>query len=101
MKTAYKLFRVRKNGSIGSLFIDRRTYLPLGVWMQAQSWPTKGFALRPGWHATEVPHAPHLSLKGRIWCEVDIEDYEVVIRPAMQGGIWYLAERMMIVGPVQ
>ena len=93
---AYKLFRVRRNGSIGSLFIDRRTYLPFGVWLRAECHPTKGFALRPFWHATAEPHAPHLSMKGRAWYKVEILDFTPQSRPKSQGGIWFLAEQMKI-----
>ena len=101
MKTVYKLFRVRKDSSLGSLFIDRRTILPLGIWLRAESHPTKGFALRPFWHCTDVPHAPHLSMKGRAWHEVEIENFEAYERPAKQGGIWYLADRIRILGLVR
>jgi hypothetical protein len=31
--------------------------------MNAESHPTKGFALRPFWHCTSTPSAPHLSEK--------------------------------------
>lgn len=93
---AFKLFRIRKDGSLGSLFIDRRTFLPEGVWLKAESHPTKGFALRPGWHATAEPHAPHLSMKGRAWFKVEIDDFTAETRPASQGGIWFLAGQMKI-----
>lgn len=58
--TAYKLFRVRKDGTIGPLFINRKLVVVPGQWMEAESHPTKGFALRPGWHCTLAPVAPHL-----------------------------------------
>lgn len=48
--TAYKLFRVGKDGTIGPLFINRKLVVVPGQWMEAESHPTKGFALRPGWH---------------------------------------------------
>jgi hypothetical protein len=56
----YKLFRQLKNGDITPLFINK-TKLPFNEWMNAESHPTKVFALRPFWHCTSTPSAPHLS----------------------------------------
>lgn len=97
---AYKLFRVRKNGTIGSLFINRKAILPIGEWVEAKPYKTKGFAFRPGWHCTKKPHAPHLGMEGRAWYKVEIETYTEHIRPKNQGGMWYLAHRMKILEKV-
>lgn len=97
---AYKLFRVKANGAITPLFINKTKELPLGEWMDAEDHPTNGFAHRPGWHCTQHPKAPHLSEKGRAWYRVEIDGYEIHQRPRAQGGIWFLAERMRIVEPV-
>jgi len=96
MILGYKLFRVRKDGSIGSLFIDRRAILPCGAWLKARRIPTKGFAVRPGWHATARPVAPHLSKRGRRWFKVELHGVTQVERPKSQGGAWYLAKWMKI-----
>lgn len=93
---AYKLFRQRKDGSLGSLFINRRRKIPVGQWLEAESFPTKGFKVRPGWHVTMRPQAPHLSMKGRVWRKVEIADYTKVVRPESQGGVWMLANMMMV-----
>ena len=93
---AYKLFRLLKDGQIAPLFINKRLRLQENVWYQAESHPTKGFALRPGWHVTSKPHAPHLSMKGRVWRKVEIEDFVEFIRPASQGGKWFLAKKMRV-----
>ena len=93
---AYKLFRKLKSGKITSLFINKTRALPFGEWLQAENHPTKGYANRPFWHATESPHAPHLSENGRIWIQVEIEDFEIVDRPQNQGGRWYLANRIKL-----
>lgn len=95
---AYKLLRVRKDGSIGPLFINRKQRMPIGATLQAEDHPTKGYAHRPGWHCTSKPIAPHLSLKGRTWYVVEIEDYQEIIRPKSQGGLWYLAKKMKVIG---
>lgn len=87
----WKLFRVRRDGSLGSLFINRNAVLPVGVWMQAGDHPTKGYAHRPYWHAGQEPNAPHLSLTGRIWLQVELRDVKKFIRPICQGGVWFLA----------
>lgn len=93
---AYKLLSLRRDGSIGPLFINRRLRIPLGVELHAECHPTKGFAVRPGWHCTKDPVAPHLSKKGRVWCRVRIEDYYPFQRPQQQGGTWYLANKMTV-----
>lgn len=95
---AYKLFRLRKDGTLGPLFINARQRVPMGEWLEAEDHPTKGFAHRPGWHATLLPIAPHLSEKGRVWCQVElggsVRRFE---RPESQGGTWVLAERLRVV----
>ena len=78
---AYKLLKIRKDGSIGSLFIDKRIRRPIGEWMIAENHPTKGFAHRPYFHCTSKPTAPHLSENGRKWFTVDIEEFEIMERP--------------------
>lgn len=97
---AYKLFRQRADGSLGSLFIDARARLPVGKWIRAQENPTKGFALRKGWHCLPKPEAPHLSEKGRQWWKVDVKGVETLTRPHAQGCIWYIAKQMKILEPV-
>jgi len=92
----YKLFKLRKNGTIGPLFINSRQIIPIGTWLQAEDHPTKGFAHRPGWHTSIEPIAPHLSPKGRIWAKVEIEDVKEWKRPRRQGGMWYIAQRMKV-----
>jgi hypothetical protein len=100
-KIAYKLFRQLKSGEITSLFINKSRKLPYREFMDAENYPTNGFAERPGWHCTEKPNAPHLKMKLksgeiRVWKKVMIEDYTEFKRPENQGGMWYLAKRMMI-----
>lgn len=94
---AYKLIRKMKDGSLSPLFINKKSRIPLNVWLEAESHPTKGFAYRKGWHCTLTPVAPHLSKKDRVWVEVEIEDYEYYNRPESQGGTWVLAQKMKII----
>ena len=95
---AYKLMWIFQRPPYGyrSLFIGRLEDRPAGVWLRAESHPTKGYAFRPGWHCCAEPHAPHLSKKGRAWVSVDIRNYETINRPESQGGTWYLAQWMRI-----
>ena len=92
----YKLFTLRKDGTLGPLFINKKQRLAPGVTYQAEDHLTKGFAHRPGWHICSGPVAPHLSKKGRVWAKVEFEDYKEHIRPASQGGLWYTANKMKI-----
>lgn len=92
----YKLFRLRKDGTIGPLFINRKQVLPIGEWIDAEEHLTKGYAFRPGWHILEKPEAPHLTNKGRVWYTVEFKDFTIKTRPTNQGGKWFLAKKMRI-----
>lgn len=94
---AYKMFRVRKDGTLGSLFIDKKRVLPIGKWLWSQPHPTQGYAYRPGWHCLPQPEAPHLKLtKNRVWAEVEIRHFTHHGVPLIQGTKWYLASGMRI-----
>jgi hypothetical protein len=102
MVTAYKLMRQRKDGTLGSLFIDRSTKYRSGIVYHAATYTTDGYSERFGFHAVAKPHAPHLSTKGRVWVKVMLlEDLHCPIiehhRPVHQGGLWYTAPMMEIV----
>lgn len=86
MKTqiGYKLFEQDQNGNLYALFIDKKNVMPINTWMLAGNHPTKGFAVRPGFHIGEgIPSAPWLmSADGtyksqrskywhRVWAEVE------------------------------
>ena len=99
---AYKLVRLKKDGNIGSLFIERGFNLPIDTWLTAEENPTKGFAIRKGWHCTFEMNAPHLKTtlangEKRIWVEVEVENHTIYNRPESQGGKWILADRMKII----
>jgi hypothetical protein len=92
----YKLLRLRCDGSLGPLFINRRQRIPVGRWLRAEEHPTKGFALRPGWHGTAKKNAPHLSTKGRVWCRCEFYQWAPHVRPRRQGGTWLIAQWMRV-----
>lgn len=94
---AYKLCRKLKNGDIRTLFIDKKKNLVFNKWITAENHPTKGFAVRPYWHSTSLPIAPHLSERDRVWVECKIKNYSLFNRPAQQGGLWYLSKEVMFV----
>ena len=98
MIKGYKLLKLRKNGTLGPLFINARQVIPIGQWLPAEDHPTKGYQHRPGWHAAPAPFAPHLSPKGRVWCAVSLRGVQKIKRPAVQGGWWYLAKEMRVDG---
>jgi len=93
---AYKLCRKLKTGEITSLFINKTRKLPLNEWLDAESYPTKGYKYRPFWHCTSKTCAPHLSEKNRAWVKLEMEDFEEFHRPSSQGGLWFLAKRIKI-----
>ena len=92
----WKLFRLRKDNTLGSLFINRSRRIFTMEWIEAEPYPTKGYALRVGWHATSTPNAPHLSMKNRIWVPVDLSEVEKWVRPKSQGGTWLIARWMRV-----
>ncbi len=99
---AYKLLRKLSDGKLYPLFIHKTYSTPFGEWMQAECCPTKGFAIRKGWHCTFIPLSPHLAMRlangeQRVWCEVEVEDWETYNRPESQGGTWILAQKMKVV----
>jgi hypothetical protein len=83
---AYKLFETKPDqpGKLFPLFIDSSTSVPIGEWIPGKPVPTKSFAPRPGWHAGELPLAPHLRdsathtkiAPSRVWAEVEMPDDE-------------------------
>lgn len=93
---AFKLFRQRKDGTLGPLFINQRQRIPLAVWLDAEDIPTPGFKRRPGWHASIAPHAPHLTERGRVWARVALWGVERWERPVSQGGVWFVARKMRV-----
>jgi len=94
---AYKLCRQLKNGKITSLFINKTFSIEFGQWIKSESYPTKGFAIRKGWHCMDKLSAPHLSKKNRVWVEVKIKNFEKFKRPQSQGGLWYLADKIKFI----
>ena len=101
MARAYKLVRVASDGLLHPLFINRQVPTPIGVWLDAELHPTKGFAVRKGWHCCFKPYAPHLKRhlsngEDRVWVECEVEDWQSYNRPESQGGAWILAQRLKI-----
>ena len=99
---AFKLVRKKKDGKLYPLFIHKTYETPIGEYMEAECHPTKGFAVRTGWHCCFQPIAPHLktqlsSGEKRVWVECEVENWESYDRPESQGGAWILAQRMKIV----
>lgn len=47
---AYKLLRKLSDGNLYPLFIHKTYSTPINEWMQSECYPTKGFAVRKGWH---------------------------------------------------
>lgn len=97
----YKLLRI-KDGKLYPLFINRKEETQLGVWMDAECYPTKGFAIRRGWHCCYQPLAPHLKIElangeKRVWVECEGEDCKEYARPESQGGNWVLCQRLKLV----
>lgn len=99
---AYKLVRKKKDGKLYPLFINKTVATPIGEWVDAECYPTKGFAVRKGWHCCFRPCAPHLKKQlsngeQRVWVEVEVNDYTTYKRSEKFGGDWILANKMKII----
>jgi hypothetical protein len=94
---AYKLFSLKRDGSIGPLFCNRRQRLKVGEWYPAEDHRTAGLAHRPGWHACLEPVANHLSKKNRVWARCEISDFETIQRPVQQGSSWLLGKQLRVI----
>jgi hypothetical protein len=97
---AYKLLRI-VNGKLYPLFINRKEETVMDKWLQSECYPTKGFAVRKGWHCCFKPYAPHLktelkSGEKRVWVELEVGEYQKYNRPESQGGSWILADKIKI-----
>lgn len=100
-KVAYKLMRKLSDGNVYPLFIDKRHPTRFGKWLKAECYPTKGFAVRKGYHCCFTPNAPHLkeqlsSGEKRVWVKVRVRNFTTYDRPESQGGQWILADEMFV-----
>lgn len=100
--TAYKLMRLGKDGGVYPLFINRKERTRFNEILKAECYPTKGFAVRQGWHCCFTPYAPHLketlsSGEERVWVEVKVRNWKSYDRPESQGGAWILAQEMVVI----
>jgi hypothetical protein len=96
---AFKLCRKEKDGKVYPIFINRKESFRFGECMIAECYPTKGFAVRKGFHCCFKPYAPHLKIElksgqKRVWIELEVEDYVTYNRPESQGGEWILANKI-------
>ena len=96
---AYKLCRIKKNGAITPLHIDKTRELVFDEWLPSEMHITSGFAIRQGWHCAPDPYVPHMEMETktdkRVWVEVFIDDFTPKVVPKSQGGMWYLAQRII------
>ena len=98
---AYKLFRLRKDNTLGPLFIDAKLRIPTDTWMKSKLGkpPKSSWKVRQGWHCCYQPVAPHLNstITSRVWCEVEVRHTTELPRPDRLGGNWILADELKVV----
>jgi hypothetical protein len=98
---AYKLLSIKKTGKLYPLFINKKEETKIGKWLKSKCFPTKGFAVRQGWHCCFLPVAPHLKEElangeQRVWVEIEVKNYTTYSRPESQGGTWILADMIKV-----
>jgi hypothetical protein len=107
---AFKLFRVRRDGSLGPVIINRGQRVPVGKWLKCEDHSDKarsyGVAVRVGFHATKEAHAPHLTngskqaiTDNRTWFVVELRKVRAEHRGVDGGSDWYVAEQMRVLHP--
>ena len=99
---AYKLVRLNNDGKLYPLFINKKEPFLINEWMNSKCCPTKGFAIRKGFHCCLKKYAPHLKMnlmngQKRVWVKVEVIDCIKYSRPESQGGTWLLADKMKII----
>ena len=96
---AYKLLRVRADGTLGSLNTDIGRKLPIGEWLRAGNHARPGRTPHPGWHALTEPASKHFrDFPGRKWYRVELQNVTPYPRP---DEMWLVAECMRILAPVE
>ena len=96
----YKLFRLKED-KLYPLFINKKKETIMNEWLDSECLPTKGFAVRQGWHCCFKPIAPHLkeelaSGEKRVWVECEADGCQTYSRPESQGGAWVLADKLKV-----
>ena len=110
---AWKLFRQYEDGSISSLYSNKKLKYEEGEWYEAEEHPDKagGRKFRPMFHATASNRLPHLEKskkepivprgkqKGRVYLQVELDGAGIRRVSESQGGDWYIGQRMKIIKP--
>ncbi len=93
----YKLFKIRKDGSLHPLYVHSEESCPIGEWISAKCGEKKpngkvksklgDLAYRPGLHCTSIPLANHIGkrqpdgtlwqAKDTVWGEVEVIDNDL------------------------
>lgn len=93
MKTAYKLFKIKK-GKLFPLYILADKEIPMNEWIEAENGELLEngkvksklgqLCYRPGWHLADIPYVAHIGKKDEdgnllmkpdtVWCEVEYSD---------------------------
>ena len=110
---AWKLFRQYEDGSISSLYSNKKLKYEEGEWYEAEEHPDKagGRKFRPMFHATASNRLPHLekskkepivprgTQKGRVYLQVELDGAGIRRVSEAQGGDWYIGKRMKVLSP--
>ena len=94
-----KLFTLRKDGTLGPLFIGAKERIPVGEWYEFdEKLFRKGFAERPAIHAAtkDAPHIKPKAGEGRIMKRVLLRNWKTFKRPESQGDDWIIAGEMKV-----
>lgn len=91
---AKKLFTLRKDGTLSSLFYDKKRKLTVGVMYSARNCAPPGRIPRPGFRAVKRKNTFHFVTNGRVWCEVWLEN--VTEDTNYRSSTCFIAQRMCI-----
>ena len=105
---AYKMVRIRKDATLGPMFVGCEEVFPVGSWITAHTnykrkldkvYSKLGWLkFRPGFHFAELPYAPHIGIKDKdgvikwmhddtVWVECEVSDEIDYTLEARQNGL--------------
>ena len=97
----YKIMRVRSDGMLYSIGVNRNKPYDIDEWYTAEHIVSRKYKTKKGFYGFEKPDNERYKTtlqRGdrRIWVECEVEDYEFY-HHVMDGATWVIAQRMRMI----
>ena len=97
----YKVMRVKSDGMLYSINVNRRKPYNIDEWVTAEYILTKHYHDKKGFYGFEKPDVTKYKYKlqrgeRRVWVECEVSDYEIVYYAPDQVN-WVIAQKMKII----